>query len=51
MEVIQKQQLMMGDGRQGLKSGFNEEVGDKTDSMNTSQPRELVGSFRGKDIL
>lgn len=45
MEVTQKQQLMMGE------SVFSEEVEDKTDSVNTSQPRELVGSFRGKDML
>lgn len=42
---------MMGDGSQGLKSEFSEEVEDKSDSVNTSQPRELVGSFRRKDIL
>lgn len=41
VEVIQKQQLLMGGGRQGLRAGVSGEVGDKTDSVNSSQPREL----------
>ena len=51
MELIQKQQLLMAGGGQCLKSGGSGEVGDKTDSVNTSQPRDHHGCVRGKGIL
>lgn len=45
------QQFVMSGGGQCLRSGVGGEVGGKTDSVNTSQLRELPGSFQGKNIL
>lgn len=49
--LIQKQQPLLGDGGQCLRSRVSGQVADNTDSGNTSHPRALLGHGRGKGIL